>query len=149
MICFLYHKIIVNSNQEPPALLRFLMLCQVWFTAHGRAAYIAYTRLFRFSLGNIFGNTFLSFGFSIVVSVVLLSPLSIGVLVNGWVCFVVFFRRRCFAVSQFLCFQKPFPNKVRRFHSIRHRDFNSITYKVTRHIVYNIYIVSYIILIFV
>ena len=41
--------------------------------------------------------------------------------------------KNSFAVSQ-LFVSKTVPNRVKGF--IRHRDFNSTTYKVTRHIVY-------------
>ena len=105
------------------------MLCQVWPAAHGRAAYIAYTRLFRFLLVIVFEMLFVV-RFSVVVSVVLLSPLRLCGLLDWWNCFIAFFRWRCFAVSQF-CVWKTVPNKVKGF--IRHRDFNSTTYKVTRH----------------
>ena len=126
----MHHKIIVNSAQEPLALLRFLVLCQVWFTAHGRTAYIAYARLFR-SLLVISLEILFVVRFSVVVSVVLLSPFSISSLFNKRTCFITFFRRRRrFAVSQ-LFVSKTVPNNVEGL--ISHWHFNSVVYKVTRH----------------
>ena len=134
----MHHKIIMNLHQEPLALLRFLVLCQVWFTAHGRTAYIAYARLFRFLLV-IFLEIRFVVRFSVVVSVVLLSPFSISSLLNRQTCFIIFFRRRRHvAVSQFFA-SKTIPNKVKGF--IRHQNFNSVASKVTRHIVYIVIVI--------
>ena len=141
---FLYHKIIVNSNQEPSGTFWLSCVLPSLIYSSWQSRIYRIHAVVSFSLGPSLEILFVV-RFSVVVSVVLLSPFSISSLFNKQTCFITFFRRRRrFAVSQFFV-SKTVPNNVEGL--ISHWHFNSVAYKVTRHtanIISYIYIYIYI-----
>ena len=77
MIFFLYHKIIVKSNQEPLALFGFSCALPSFIYNLSQNRVYRIRTVVSFSLGNILGSTFRRLVFCCS------SPFSIGVLVNG------------------------------------------------------------------
>ena len=127
---FLYHKIIVNSNQEPSGTFWLSCVLPSLIYSSWQSRIYRIHAVVSFSLGPSLEILFVV-RFSVVVSVVLLSPFSISSLFNKQTCFITFFRRRRrFAVSQFFV-SKTVPNNVEGL--ISHWHFNSVAYKVTRH----------------